>query len=311
MLEHGRLRRRPRRHDDPPLAHRASRGAPAWPSPTSTSPSPGRTRPRLGGSVQGINAGDAMVIAQVAIGMLRQQFRPGDQVHGMATERWAGGQHHPDSVTGRFMCRSTSLAGLGDSGAPGRGLLRGRGAGHRGVLRPHRPGPGLLAHGERPGSARALPGQRRGARAELLPRRPAGPPAHLLHRHGQRVAGRSHHPPAGAPSSPADRSTTSPSSPPPASPRRPTPPCATARSPWPGRLSTPPSRANCEIACWLATRPSGSGQRSSSPMRGRRTRSGLPDLVSPGWTFSNRLTRLTVLATLRLTALAPPNRRSR
>ena len=53
-----------------------------------------------------------MAIAQVAIGLLRQQFRPGDQVHGIVTDGGQAANIIPDSVTGRFMCRSTSLAGL-------------------------------------------------------------------------------------------------------------------------------------------------------------------------------------------------------
>ena len=61
---------------------------------------------------EGVNAGDAMAIAQVAIGLLRQQFRPGDQVHGIVTDGGQAANIIPDSVTGRFMCRSTSLAGL-------------------------------------------------------------------------------------------------------------------------------------------------------------------------------------------------------
>ena len=61
---------------------------------------------------KGVNAGDAMVISQVAIGLLRQQFLPDDQVHGIVTEGGQAANIIPDSVTGRFMCRSTSLAGL-------------------------------------------------------------------------------------------------------------------------------------------------------------------------------------------------------
>ena len=53
-----------------------------------------------------------MVIAQVAIGLLRQQYRPGDQVHGIVTVGGQAANIIPDSVTGRFMCRSPSLAGL-------------------------------------------------------------------------------------------------------------------------------------------------------------------------------------------------------
>jgi metal-dependent amidase/aminoacylase/carboxypeptidase family protein len=53
-----------------------------------------------------------MVISQVAIGLLRQQFRPDDQVHGIVTDGGRAANIIPDSVTGRFMCRSTSLTGL-------------------------------------------------------------------------------------------------------------------------------------------------------------------------------------------------------
>jgi amidohydrolase len=61
---------------------------------------------------KGINAGDAMTIAQVAIGLLRQQLVPGDQVHGIVTDGGEAANIVPASVTGRFMCRSLSLAGL-------------------------------------------------------------------------------------------------------------------------------------------------------------------------------------------------------
>ena len=58
---------------------------------------------------EGVNAGDAMVVSQVAIGLLRQQLRPGDQVHGVVIDGGQAANVIPDSVTGRFMCRSTTL----------------------------------------------------------------------------------------------------------------------------------------------------------------------------------------------------------
>ncbi len=61
---------------------------------------------------EGVNAGDAMAVAQVAIALLRQQFRPGDQVHGIVTHGGQAANIIPESVTGRFMCRSTTTAGL-------------------------------------------------------------------------------------------------------------------------------------------------------------------------------------------------------
>ena len=61
---------------------------------------------------EGINAGDAMVIAEVAIGLLRQQLRFGDQVHGIVTHGGQAANIIPGVVTGRFMCRSLTLEGL-------------------------------------------------------------------------------------------------------------------------------------------------------------------------------------------------------
>jgi amidohydrolase len=61
---------------------------------------------------QGINALDAMTIAQVSLGLLRQQLPPGDQVHGVIT---LGGQAPnviPAKVSGRFMARSKTIEGL-------------------------------------------------------------------------------------------------------------------------------------------------------------------------------------------------------
>ena len=100
---HARRRRvrRPRRRDDgAPLAVGPARPRRASRSTTSTSPSPAtrRTpRPRRG---PGVNAGDAMTIAQVAIGLLRQQLAPGDQVHGIVTSGGVRGEHHPRTRDG-------------------------------------------------------------------------------------------------------------------------------------------------------------------------------------------------------------------
>ena len=54
----------------------------------------------------GVNASDAMTVALVAIGLLRQQLPPGDQVHGVVTEGGVAANIIPAHVTGRFMCRS-------------------------------------------------------------------------------------------------------------------------------------------------------------------------------------------------------------
>jgi amidohydrolase len=55
---------------------------------------------------KGINAADAMVVAQVAIGLLRQQLAPGDQVHGIVTKGGDAANVIPQETTGRFMIRA-------------------------------------------------------------------------------------------------------------------------------------------------------------------------------------------------------------
>jgi amidohydrolase len=72
----------------------------------------GRTAHASAAPWKGINAGDAMVIAQVALGLLRQQLPPGDQIHGVVTQGGEAANIIPASVTGRFMCRSLTLGGL-------------------------------------------------------------------------------------------------------------------------------------------------------------------------------------------------------
>ena len=72
----------------------------------------GRTAHASAAPWQGINAGDAMVVAQVALGLLRQQLPPGDQVHGVVTSGGEAANIIPAGVRGRFMARSLSLEGL-------------------------------------------------------------------------------------------------------------------------------------------------------------------------------------------------------
>ncbi len=61
---------------------------------------------------EGVNAGDAMTLAQVALGLLRQQLSPGDQVHGVITVGGEAANIIPGLVTGKFMCRSVTREGL-------------------------------------------------------------------------------------------------------------------------------------------------------------------------------------------------------
>ncbi len=61
---------------------------------------------------QGVNALDAMTISQVALGLLRQQLPPGDQVHGIITQGGGAANVIPAAVSGRYMARSKTIAGL-------------------------------------------------------------------------------------------------------------------------------------------------------------------------------------------------------
>ena len=55
---------------------------------------------------EGVNALDALTIAQVALGLLRQQLAPGDQFHGIILEGGSAANIIPSHATGRFMARS-------------------------------------------------------------------------------------------------------------------------------------------------------------------------------------------------------------
>jgi amidohydrolase len=61
---------------------------------------------------QGVNAADAMVVAQVAIGLIRQHLRRGDQVHGIVTKGGDAPNIVPEETTGRFMVRARTLEDL-------------------------------------------------------------------------------------------------------------------------------------------------------------------------------------------------------
>ena len=62
---------------------------------------------------EGINALDAMTISQVALGLLRQQLHPGDQVHGIVVESGSAANIIPSHALGRFMARSVTSERLG------------------------------------------------------------------------------------------------------------------------------------------------------------------------------------------------------
>jgi amidohydrolase len=62
----------------------------------------------------GRNAADAFTIAQVAIGMLRQQLPDGVRVHGIVTQAGLAANAIPETATGSWYVRADTLADLDD-----------------------------------------------------------------------------------------------------------------------------------------------------------------------------------------------------
>jgi len=61
---------------------------------------------------RGINAADALTVAQVAIGLLRQHFNPFDQVHGIVVKGGEAPNIVPAHCSARFYVRARDLAAL-------------------------------------------------------------------------------------------------------------------------------------------------------------------------------------------------------
>lgn len=59
---------------------------------------------------RGINAGDALTVAQTAIGLLRQQMRADDRVHGIVTKGGEAPNIIPAHTVARYIVRSTTFA---------------------------------------------------------------------------------------------------------------------------------------------------------------------------------------------------------
>ncbi len=60
----------------------------------------------------GVNAADALTVAQVAIGLLRQHAAPGNQVHGIVTNGGSAPNVVPAHASGMFYVRARDLDGL-------------------------------------------------------------------------------------------------------------------------------------------------------------------------------------------------------
>ena len=85
--------------------------------------------------ISGINAADAITVAQVAIGLLRQQLAPGQMMHGIVTDGGQATNVIPARAEMHYTMRATDAAVAARAGeADGRLLPRGCG-GHRLRLR--------------------------------------------------------------------------------------------------------------------------------------------------------------------------------
>ncbi len=62
----------------------------------------------------GINAADALTVAQTAIGLLRQQMRATDRVHGIVTRGGEAANIIPAHTSSHYMVRAATLADLAD-----------------------------------------------------------------------------------------------------------------------------------------------------------------------------------------------------
>ena len=60
----------------------------------------------------GVNAADALVVAQTAIGLLRQHLRPADRVHGIVTHGGDAPKVVPAHTTGTWMVRAATIEQL-------------------------------------------------------------------------------------------------------------------------------------------------------------------------------------------------------
>jgi amidohydrolase len=186
----------------------------------------------------GINAADALTVAQVSIGLLRQHLEPTHRVHGIVTDGGDAPNIVPGHTRGAWYVRAATLEQLAElsprvracfeAGATATGL-RGRGRAREPALQrvPHRPDAagGLRAGGD--GDRSSVP--QRATPSVRSPARPTWRTCRCASRPSTRCSA----------SRRAARSTISPSSPRRRRTPRPTVRCSMVPEPWPG----PPSRS--------------------------------------------------------------------
>lgn len=74
----------------------------------------GRAAHASGYPEAGVNAADAITVAQVAIGLLRQHLHPGDQVHGIVTHGGDAPNVVPAHTTAHYLVRSATIESLAE-----------------------------------------------------------------------------------------------------------------------------------------------------------------------------------------------------
>ena len=196
----------------------------------------------------GVNAADALVVAQTAIGLLRQHLRPGDRVHGIVTKGGDAANVIPAHTTGAWMVRAATLEQLAEVQDKVTGCFE-AGALATGATLELTEDPTPTRRCATTTSWRPCTSATPRPWAAASSTGPTGAPGRPTWATSPWPCPRSTPPSA---STPCPRSTTSPSSPPSAPPRPPTRPWSTARSRWPGRRSTPPPTGPCATASWPA-----------------------------------------------------------
>ncbi len=196
----------------------------------------------------GVNAADALTVAEVAIGVGRQHFEPEQLVHGIVTARRGRAEHRPGGHPRRLQHARAGRRVAATAAAARPPLSRGRGRRHRVLVRGHGRA-GLRGAAPRPVALRDVPERDRRAGAHAAGARAGARAAGRQHRHGQRQPRRAEHPPGDRASTPAARSTTSRSSRRPASGPPRSAPWATRPSRWHARPPPRPSPTSSASVC--------------------------------------------------------------
>ena len=123
----GRLRRRAPRDDGAPQPVRERRLPHAREQRSAATGSTARTRTRRSHRTSGVNAADAVTIAQVAMGLLRQHLEPGDQIHGIVTRGGEAPNVVPALAEAKYVMRAHRPSRRSRTArAEGPSVLRGR-----------------------------------------------------------------------------------------------------------------------------------------------------------------------------------------